>query len=271
MELRLSNCKLHGSISSSLWNLTQIIHLDLSFNNFSGILPSPISNLRNLAYLDLSDNNLTGPLFSFGANLIELWFLDVSNNSLTGPLPSIVPPNLRVLDIGRNLLDNTIPSWVFELPKLRYLDLSYNKLIGHTLVFETIPKRNQQNRKLNLGESNFVKGGCATSVGIRALVPILTMVGRRDRGRGGRGGRTVYVDEVCERDEVARDARIEEEFQRLRAVLEMVVQRLEALEVVNSSRRCPVQPRFPKEEEVSDDISITRPLAGIISQGGGQW
>ncbi|KAG5529493.1 hypothetical protein RHGRI_030025 [Rhododendron griersonianum] len=30
----------------------------------------------------------------------------------------------------------------------------------------------------------------------------------------------------------------------------------------NPPRRCPVQPRFPIEEEVSDDVSITKPLAG---------
>ncbi|KAF7152974.1 hypothetical protein RHSIM_Rhsim01G0066400 [Rhododendron simsii] len=49
----------------------------------------------------------------------------------------VVPPNLRDLNIGRNLINGTIPSWVFELPALKYLNLSYNKLIGHIIEFQS--------------------------------------------------------------------------------------------------------------------------------------
>ncbi|KAG5528859.1 hypothetical protein RHGRI_029499 [Rhododendron griersonianum] len=41
-----------------------------------------------------------------------------------------------------------------------------------------------------------------------------------------------------------------------------IVQRMEALEVANSPRHRPIKPRFLREEEVSDGVSITKPLAG---------
>ncbi|XP_058182190.1 receptor-like protein 6 [Rhododendron vialii] len=138
-SLDLSYNNFHGTLPSSISNLTQITYLDLSSNNFSGSLPFSISNLGNLKTLRLSDNNFTGRFFSWDANLPELHSLDVANNSLTSPLPSqvVVPPNLSYLIIGRNSINGTIPSWVFELPALNYLDLSYNKLIGHTLEFQS--------------------------------------------------------------------------------------------------------------------------------------
>ncbi|KAF7154472.1 hypothetical protein RHSIM_Rhsim01G0065900 [Rhododendron simsii] len=49
----------------------------------------------------------------------------------------IVPPKLMVLDIGLNLINGTIPSWVFQLPALKYLNLSHNELIGNTLEFQS--------------------------------------------------------------------------------------------------------------------------------------
>ncbi|KAG5530834.1 hypothetical protein RHGRI_025710 [Rhododendron griersonianum] len=86
--------------------------------------------------------------------------------------------------------------------------------------------------------------------------------------RGGRGGRTAYVDEVYERDDAARDARVEERFQRLKRRVASVIQRLEALEVGRLPRRQPFKPSLPTEVDFSDGVSITKPLPGNHQSAG---
>jgi hypothetical protein len=57
------------------------------------------------------------------------------------------------------------------------------------------------------------------------------MAGGRVEGQGGRGGRTAFAEDVYERDEVAREAQMEEGLQRIEAALRAITQRIEALEV----------------------------------------
>ena len=45
-----------------LGNLSQVTHLDLSINNFSGEMPSSLTNLKALSYLDLEENHLSGKI-----------------------------------------------------------------------------------------------------------------------------------------------------------------------------------------------------------------
>ncbi|KAG5532513.1 hypothetical protein RHGRI_026961 [Rhododendron griersonianum] len=86
--------------------------------------------------------------------------------------------------------------------------------------------------------------------------------------RGGRGGRTAYVDEVYERDDAARDARAEERFQPLKRRVASVIQRLEALEVGRLPRHQPFKPSLPTEVDFSDGVSITKPLLGNHQSAG---
>ncbi|KAI8535382.1 hypothetical protein RHMOL_Rhmol10G0169900 [Rhododendron molle] len=55
---------------------------------------------------------------------------------------------------------------------------------------------------------------------------------------------------------------MEERLQQVLAAIGSLTQRMEAFEVAISPRRRPIQSPFSKEEEVSDDISITQLLAG---------
>ncbi|KAI8570771.1 hypothetical protein RHMOL_Rhmol01G0062700 [Rhododendron molle] len=77
----------------------------------------------------------------------------------------------------------------------------------------------------------------------------------------------LLLNEVYERDDVAQEARIEARFQQLEQrvmdAIGVLTDQMAAMAVGgNPPCRHPVQPRFLKEEEVSDDISITKPLAG---------
>ncbi|KAL4325574.1 hypothetical protein GQ457_11G028680 [Hibiscus cannabinus] len=77
-----------GEIPTQYTHLTQLQHLDISFNKLSGAPPAPLFSLPNISFLNLASNVLSG---SLGYNLTcgtNLGFVDVSNNRLTGSLPS---------------------------------------------------------------------------------------------------------------------------------------------------------------------------------------
>ena len=54
-----------------LGNLSQLIFLDLSRNNFGGEIPSSVKNLKALSYLNLYENYLSGkiPSLLFVSNI----------------------------------------------------------------------------------------------------------------------------------------------------------------------------------------------------------
>ncbi|XP_074282169.1 receptor-like protein EIX2 isoform X2 [Silene latifolia] len=94
-----------SSLPSSLGQLTNLYHLDLSYNKFKGGVPASFVNLTSLKYLDLSKNMLNGTIPDFIGHLTQIEHLDISSNSLQG----------TVFGIG-------------NLSKLSYLDMNYNNL-----------------------------------------------------------------------------------------------------------------------------------------------
>ena len=99
--------------------------LDLSFSNFGGQFPWSLLNFEVLTYLDLSDNNFIGQLPDFSSNTS-------SNSQLVNKIPS----NLEYLILSSNLLNGTIPSWVYIIPYLLELHLDYNQFTGHIGDFQ---------------------------------------------------------------------------------------------------------------------------------------
>ncbi|XP_057724405.1 receptor-like protein 7 [Arachis stenosperma] len=156
-KLRLYQCRFHGLIPVSLWNLTQLTHLDLSGNRLlHGEIPSLLSNLKHLTYLALSRNAFSGQIPDLFDNFTKLDYLDLSSNSLEGQ----VPPSLfcltqiSFLDLSYNKLGGQLPSSLFDLTQLSYLSLSYNQLIG------PIPSKNvtlSKLEELHLS-NNFING-----------------------------------------------------------------------------------------------------------------
>ena len=116
-ELYLSGCNFIGSYPTLLPNLTQFTFLDLSPNNFVGQIPWSLLNSKGLTYLDLSYNNFIGQLPDPSSNK--------SSNS-----------QLESFDLSYNSLNGTLPSWVYIMPSLRYLNLGYNQLTGYIGEFQ---------------------------------------------------------------------------------------------------------------------------------------
>ena len=138
-KLYLSNCNISKrSNLALLGNLTQLIALDLAFNNLSGRIPASLANLVNLNLLDLSSNNFKGQIPDFLGSLTQLERLFLSDNQLLGPIsPQITSlPNLISLMLSDNLFAGTIPSFLFSHPSLQYLDLHSNLFTGNLSEFQ---------------------------------------------------------------------------------------------------------------------------------------
>ncbi|XVF18626.1 hypothetical protein REPUB_Repub11eG0038700 [Reevesia pubescens] len=130
--LDLYNCGFRGSLPVSFGNLTQIIFLDFSQNDFEGQIPDVFENLKELTTLKFGSCNFSGQLPITIFNLTQLTQLDLSDNQLEGALPNHVS-QLQLLEefsLSNNFISGGVPSWLFTLPSLLVLDLRQNKLTG---------------------------------------------------------------------------------------------------------------------------------------------
>ncbi|RZB47461.1 Receptor-like protein EIX2 [Glycine soja] len=132
-NLYLRDCQL-TSISPSA-NLTSLVTVDLSYNNFNSELPCWLFNLSNdISHLDLSWSSLHGeiPLSLFNHQNLE--YLDLSHNMFSGSIPSSLGnlTSLTFLDIGSNSFSGTISETHFSrLRNLEYLHLSNSSFAFH--------------------------------------------------------------------------------------------------------------------------------------------
>jgi hypothetical protein len=93
-----------------IWNLPNLIKLDLSYNFWSGTIPQDLWNLPSLKSLLLGHCMLTGPLpdYSDSHSMYRLW---VNSNQLSGSIPSRFGWNwtkLYSVKLQENLLTGSI-------------------------------------------------------------------------------------------------------------------------------------------------------------------
>ena len=131
---------LNGSIPSSIFNISTMQELALSYNDFSGTLPSYVgSSLVNLERLLLNRNGFSGPIPTFITNASKLTTLDMNYNSFSGSIPFF--GNLKLLQTltlrGNNLSGGEFPSreltFLSSLSNCRHLkimEVSSNPLNG---------------------------------------------------------------------------------------------------------------------------------------------
>ncbi|KAM3281342.1 hypothetical protein P3S67_028363 [Capsicum chacoense] len=140
--LRLGDTDLYGIIPESIFHLSNLKELDLSYNDhLSGYFPTAKWNSTAsieelyLSQLDFSGSFLPesiGYLTSLRYNLTRLEHLDLKGNLLEGSIPLFTSglQNLSYLRLLNNLLNGVIPSWKFSLPSLSKLDLKDNHFCG---------------------------------------------------------------------------------------------------------------------------------------------
>ncbi|GLU06071.1 hypothetical protein SLE2022_231340 [Rubroshorea leprosula] len=163
-SIKLANMGLEGQVFSDIPSLTELLELDLSYNEgltgslpasignlkkltslilvgcgFTGIIPDTIGNLQQLTMLSLNSNNFGGQIPPSIGNLSNLYLLDLTDNQIEGPIPvsNETTPGLDMLvntkhfHLGKNKLSGKIPEQIFSSNMaLVHVLFDSNKLTG---------------------------------------------------------------------------------------------------------------------------------------------
>jgi len=127
-QLQLNNNQLTGQIPASIFDLPQILVLDLSNNVLTGPPIFPNTSNTNITSIDYSGNQLTGAIPTL-TYVESLSCLSLTFNNLSGVIPGL-PVSLQYLLLAGNNLYGNLPSSLSNLTALVSLDVSYNSLSG---------------------------------------------------------------------------------------------------------------------------------------------
>lgn len=137
MWLSLDNNNLKRISDESLITLTELVHIDLSFNRINMFPPTIfIAEVhKKLKEIDLSYNSLTKIYTNTFDSLVALRTVSLSSNRITSlDMHSFHNlPALATVDLTHNLLRNISENVFTFLPRLLQLDLMYNHLEHLTL------------------------------------------------------------------------------------------------------------------------------------------
>ncbi len=136
-KIRLNGNNLKGHIPNEIGNLTDLENLEIKSNQIEGTIPIELWNLSNLKVLILGS--------------ISFWDI---HNQITGQIsPNIGNlKNLEVLYLGFNKFSGSLPEEIWNLNKLRILDIQGNQFEGN--ISGNIGNLRQL-ISLNLGINNF--------------------------------------------------------------------------------------------------------------------
>jgi Leucine-rich repeat (LRR) protein len=151
--LDLSHNQLTGKVPTVLaWKAME--GLDLSYNDIEDDI-NRFSDLTGINNLYLAGNKLRGRL---EAAMLTSWSnveaLDLSGNKLQGRLPENLfnLPKLRIIDLHSNYFTGSIPSQVIDESPVELLALHDNKLDG---VMDVIANRLRRLKHLDLSNNGF--------------------------------------------------------------------------------------------------------------------
>ncbi|KAL5546868.1 hypothetical protein UlMin_006555 [Ulmus minor] len=135
----VSNNRLNGEISPLICNLSHLLVLDMSNNNFSGMIPHCLGNFSDsLSVLNLRNNSFNG-IIPLSWDIASLRMIDFSDNQFQGILPQslVACTMLEFLDLSNNQLVDVFPVWLGSLPELKHLILKQNGFCGTIRKLET--------------------------------------------------------------------------------------------------------------------------------------
>nr|XP_027086405.1 probable LRR receptor-like serine/threonine-protein kinase At3g47570 [Coffea arabica] len=130
--LNISNMGLSGTLPPQLGNLSFLVSLDMSANNFHGEMPHEFAGLHRLKLFNLSFNNLEGEFPHWIGSFPQLRRLSLRNNSFTGLIPSSISnlSKLESISLSNNHLQGNIPIGIFNISSLQGIGLTNNSLSG---------------------------------------------------------------------------------------------------------------------------------------------
>ncbi|XP_028773165.1 receptor-like protein EIX1 [Neltuma alba] len=157
-NLSLSNANFSSKIPYNLSNLTNLLHLDLSLNDFQLSDMNWVSGFRSLQSLNMHDIDLgkTHDVFEVFYKLPSISYLNLAEcgiHSLIPPLhhsPNFTYlPRIQVLDLTYNSLESRSLDVFQNLTSVRFLYLSFNNLSSLPLWFSKFDKLEEINGAYN--------------------------------------------------------------------------------------------------------------------------
>jgi len=121
------------STSSVIPAMTQLTHIEMEANYFSGTIPEYIGDMKDLIYFYMRRNNFEGDLsFLKPGKLVTLFAMWLDGNQITGTIPGQIgaATNLASISMSGCKLTGTIPNAIGSLMRLRRLWLYENELTG---------------------------------------------------------------------------------------------------------------------------------------------
>jgi LRR receptor-like serine/threonine-protein kinase FLS2 len=131
--LNLTNMGLRGIVSPNLGNMSFLVILDISFNNFSGQFPfKEISWFRRLKFLHITNNKFFGEIPATLGDLSQLQSLKLSYNNFSGLIPQSIGNfhQLKSLFLHFNMLSGPIPQTISNMSSLETITLYNNNFSG---------------------------------------------------------------------------------------------------------------------------------------------
>ncbi|KAL3619768.1 hypothetical protein CASFOL_034680 [Castilleja foliolosa] len=130
--LSLSHNRLNGEIPSEIGSSSMLRRLYLGFNGFKSGVPVEFGNLSRLEKLNIPLEPIPKQL----GNCTSLKSIYLRDNQLTGELPQELG-HLAFLEepsVSNNSLSSSIPSSIFNISSLKYLELSKNRFSGKLVL-----------------------------------------------------------------------------------------------------------------------------------------
>ncbi|XWS35199.1 hypothetical protein CRYUN_Cryun21dG0105700 [Craigia yunnanensis] len=131
VEVQLDNTNLFGTLPDIFESMNSLQSIRLSYNNLSGTLPASLggSMIQNL-WINNQDGGFTGTLEVL-SNMTQLSQVWLHKNMFTGPIPDLSKcMGLFDLQLRENQLTGPVPESLINLPNLKNVSLSNNKLQG---------------------------------------------------------------------------------------------------------------------------------------------
>ncbi|KAK4726612.1 hypothetical protein R3W88_031529 [Solanum pinnatisectum] len=164
-ELVLENNLLERPLPPNLGSLNRLRKMSLSANNLNGTIPENFSNLKNMIDFRIDGTSISGTIPDFIGNWTEMDRLRISNLrgeqmqfpnlqgltnmerltlrnfSIFGPIPKYVGamPNLKLLDLSNNMLNDTIPDTFEQLDFDNMYFYLQCMLLGNNTLSGAIP------------------------------------------------------------------------------------------------------------------------------------
>ncbi|CAI9289361.1 unnamed protein product [Lactuca saligna] len=132
MDLNLGQNVLSGSIPKEIGILFKMQYLSLGINNFSGVVPMELGNLTDLKSLSFSSNNFNGPLPIDLGKLTSLEQLYIDSSGVSGPFPQELSnlKSLHTLWASDNGFTGKLPEFLGTFTNLKTLRLEGTSLEG---------------------------------------------------------------------------------------------------------------------------------------------